>query len=115
MQKYTNVVNICDYMSNPFIIYNNYDEIVNSYNLLVEEIFNYNLSINCNEDIKYMFTLAELSDYKYQIFNPMPKNIDEKKYICSEIDIYSKMDIDTLDIYRNNETKKIEITLEEEP
>ena len=88
VQNYTNCDSILQYLDNPCIIYNNYDEIVTNYRLLEEEIYNYNLSIN--SDKKYMFELSDFINKKSLYFYAINKDQNDKVYNCSNIDIFSK-------------------------
>ena len=66
--KYTNVKSIADFLENPLVIYDNYKDLQNSYNLLIEEIYDYNLSTNRNKNTKYMHHLEELNPKGKLIF-----------------------------------------------
>ena len=57
--KFLKPVNILDYFNNYKIIIDNYDEIEISYKFLMEEMFNYNQSLNL-KNVKYMHDFYEL-------------------------------------------------------
>ena len=59
--KYGETFSILDYLNNPIVFFNDYDAIENSYKLLVEEMFNYSISIELPGDTKYMNDLEMLS------------------------------------------------------
>lgn len=59
--KYGNVVNIVDYLNNPLVIFENYQQIKFSYERLLDEIFNYNQANDINQQEKYMFDFYDLN------------------------------------------------------
>ena len=67
LPNYTNVVNISKYFDNIITIYDDLDKIKQSYELLTDEILNYNKSIDGDPNRKYMFNLEEinLGDFTY--------------------------------------------------
>ena len=60
LPNYTEVTNINNYLDNPFIIYYNYDDLKKGYELLLEEIEDYNKTQERNE--KYMNNLDEIKE-----------------------------------------------------
>ncbi len=68
LPNYTEVVNIFDYLKGS-IVYNDFNQIKVSYDLLQEEIFNYNISINQPGNTKYMYDLEFLLKEKYINFS----------------------------------------------
>ncbi len=77
IEKYIETTNIEGYLNNPLIIYDNFTNIKNNYKLLIEEIKNYNKSINLPENTKYMYSLDEKIDKEYitfEDFNTAKKN-----------------------------------------
>ena len=60
LPKYTSVTNINDYLDSPLVIYNNYDELKKGYELLFDEIENYNTTQGQQE--KYMNNLDEIKE-----------------------------------------------------
>ena len=68
IEKYIETTNIEGYLNNPLIIYDNFTNIKNNYKLLIEEIKNYNKSINLPENTKYMYNLEEKIDKEYITF-----------------------------------------------
>lgn len=52
--KYGLGVNINSYLNDCLVVYDDYNQIQISYNLLVEEIFNYNISVNGDKNQTYM-------------------------------------------------------------
>ena len=60
LPKYTSVVNINDYLDNPLIIYHNYDDLKKGYELLLEEIEDYNKTQEHQE--KYMNNLDDIKE-----------------------------------------------------
>lgn len=92
IQDDTNYNSIINYLENPCILYNNYDEVLNNYNLLTEEILEFNESTNQNK--KYMFELNELLNKNSLYFYNMNKDKDDKVYNSSNIDIFSKVPLE---------------------
>ena len=92
LPKYIKTTNIFGYMKNGITIYDNYNDIKNNYNSLMEEISNYNSSINIKANTKYMYEFNEVEDSKAIIFenfnNKIKKNI--KTYKTNEIEPFKK-------------------------
>ena len=92
--KYTKVTNIEGYMNSPLTIYNNYQTIKTSYEMLIDEIKTYNASINKKEDTKYMHNLEKLISENHIIFEDFENQITNRKniqiYKCSEITPFPK-------------------------
>ncbi len=63
--KYTNVSSLIDYMDQPFIFFNDRDQVNKSFELLVEEMNDYKINNEFNLSTKFMFDLA--SNYKNEI------------------------------------------------
>ncbi|MEG2311279.1 MAG: transcription-repair coupling factor, partial [Bacilli bacterium] len=80
--KYEKVFNINAYIDKPIIIYNNYEDILSSYNLLVEEMFEYSQTIKCENNIQFMNELdsfAESNAIYFTLFDDKIKNITNKQ------------------------------------
>ncbi len=95
MQFEKNITNIKGYLENPITIYNNYHTLIVNYNLLLEEVKNYNISINQNPNTKYMFEFDKIMDQNPIIFEEFHNQKNAK--------IYNKVDIDQFP----KETQKI--------
>ena len=76
------VSSIKDYLDDCIVVYDNFDQIETSYKLLLEEIFNYNLSINGKPDQKYMFDFNQIVNEKEVYLTNFDNKISE---ITSEI------------------------------
>ena len=87
MQYEKNITNIAGYLNNPITIYNNYHTLMINYNLLLEEINNYNISINVSKKTKYMFSFEEIQDKEAIIFEEFDSQNKNAK-------IYNKVDIE---------------------
>lgn len=116
-QKYLNefesVTNISDYLDEPMVIYDDFNSLETSYNLLCEEMFNYSVS-NEEEGIKYMNTLDEVRVSKEKFLlnldNIIESKIDSRFYNSKEIEpfIGGLDDINNrLNIYINSKKKVI--------
>ena len=92
LPKYTNVINILNYMSNPIVCYNDLNAIMNSYEILLSEISEYKLNLPINEKIKFMF---EFDDIKVNDFYNFADILDSgARYNCANIQIYSSKPLD---------------------
>lgn len=59
--NYITPTNVLNFLNDPIIVYNDYDNIENGYRFLIEEIKNYNISLSLPIDTKYM---NEFDSYK---------------------------------------------------
>lgn len=88
MQHEKNITNITGYLNNPITIYNNYHTLLVNYNLLLEEIKNYNLSIDLDPNTKYMFDFEEVQEKKAIIFEEFHnQKANTKTKIFTKVDI----------------------------
>lgn len=87
MQYEKNITNITGYLSNPITIYNNFQNILVNYNLLLEEMENYNISIDLDKHTKYMFDLKEIQDKHPIIFEEFNNQINKNAKIYAKVDI----------------------------
>ena len=79
LYKYTDVLNIGGYLDNCCVFFNKYDDIKKGYEILVDEIFNYNVSLEVPTDTKYMFDFDEIknSSCRYFMTYKVNKLIDD--------------------------------------
>ena len=91
MPKKINTTNISGLFKHQ-TIYDNLTDITNNYNKLLEEIKNYNASIDRPENTKYMNDFNEIYEKDAIIFETFDNNIKSKikKYKTSEIEIFPK-------------------------
>ncbi len=89
MYKEKNITNITNYLTNPLTIYNNYQTLLVNYDMLLEEMRNYSISIDINPSTKYMFDLEEVLDHSPIIFEEFQNQPKEK-----QVKIYTKVEID---------------------
>ena len=80
------ISNLKSYLDNPIIVYKDYNQLVNSYKKLQEEIYDYCNTKSEKKDIKYMFEFQELEQKKYNIYlltiDNIINNVEiNKKYI----------------------------------
>ena len=88
MQYEKNITNIAGYLKAPITIYNNYHTLLVNYKLLLEEIENYNISINLDKKTKYMFTFEEIQDTNAIIFEEFHnQKLNTKTQIFTKVDI----------------------------
>ncbi len=91
--NYTKTVNINDYLTNSIVFFDDYTRLKTSYQLLLEEIFEYNLSLGVEQNKKYMNDFNEINTKETVYFedqdNPI-ENVNEiKKILCEEIEIFT--------------------------
>ena len=92
---------LIDYLDNPTIFYHNYNEIEVGYQKLVEEILNYNESINSNK--KYMHNLEDLKTKNDILLSNFDINVDNtQNYKSGTIEPFNQKDIlKRLESYKN--------------
>ena len=109
--KYTKVSSISEYLDNKITIYDNYHELNQNYEILLDEIYNYNLSNDRDKDTKYMHTFEEVQDKNPIIFETFDdgvkntiayKNVDIPPFKQNAKDIN-----DRLHLYLKNNKKVI--------
>ena len=110
--KYIKTTNIKGYLKQPLIVYDNFSNIKNNYQLLNEEITNYNKSLGLPENTKYMYNLEEVSDKNYIAFEDFNTNKKKKtiNYNVKEIEPFPniKEEINNrLEKYLNTKKKVI--------
>ena len=103
MQNEKGVINITGYLDNPLTIYNNYQTLTINYKNLLEEIKNYNKSIEINPNTKHMFDFNKIQDKNSIIFEQFDetfnnisskkvyKNVDISKFILNSKDINNRL------------------------
>ena len=89
LSKYSDVVNIGGYLGDACVFFNKYDHILTGNDLLVEEIFNYNVSLELPGDTKYMFDFNDIKNSKSISFMSFDNNMSYENSIS-----YSSLDID---------------------
>ena len=88
LPNYLKCENISNFMNNPIIFFNNYNQIFNSYKLLVDEINNYKIENNIDKNIKYMFELDEIKNNYIYYFDKYDENaIDYKSKAINNLNI----------------------------
>ena len=105
MQYEKGVTNIKGYLNNPITIYNNYHALTVNYNLLLEEITNYNISIDLPANTKYMFELDEVKAKSPIIF----EEFNNQK--TKDLKIYKKVDIEAFPKDKNQINERLNIYL----
>ncbi len=92
MDKYTIVTNISGYMEDYITVYDNYNDLKNNYNQLLEEIRNYNISTQREEDTSYMNDLNKINDKNAIIFEMFDngKGNNVKTYRTYQIEPFPK-------------------------
>ncbi len=91
--KYGEVANINNYVTNALVVYDDYNQIEVSNRLLVEEIFNYNVSINGDKSQLYMHDFYDIKP-KNELFlmnfdNAIKGLGDTENYTSSEIEPFT--------------------------
>ena len=101
-------VSIYNYLDG-LCVFEDYEGITASYNMLVEEMMNYSISNNKNPDTKYMFDLREIKFKETKYFETFDTALNKKdsiKYTCKDVDFafnkenYGKQIMDYLSIYK---------------
>ena len=88
MQYEKHITNITGYLANPITIYNNYHTLLVNYNLLLEEIKNYNISVDLDKKTKYMFNFEDVQDKNAIIFEEFHnQKSNTKTKIFTKVDI----------------------------
>lgn len=77
LSNYGSVSSISNYLDNCCVFFNNYDDIKNGYELLVDEIFNYNVSSEIEPAIKYMFDFDEVHNNLEVSFMSFDNSMDK--------------------------------------
>ena len=92
LYKYTDVSNIGGYLSDCCVFFNKYDDIKKGYEILVDEIFNYNVSLEVPSDTKYMFDFNEVKNSSEKYFmtfdNSLGKN-EQISYSSNDVDVFT--------------------------
>ena len=88
--KYGSVVNIGSFLGDCCVFFNKYDHIMTGYDLLVDEIFNYNVSCNLPGDTKYMFDFHDIINSKSISFLSFDNNMSYENFIS-----FNSSDIDS--------------------
>ena len=84
LPKYIDTQNIVQFMNNPIVFFNDYNEIYNSYKLLTEEMLNYKLENELDKNIKFMYELDEVkcnNIYYFDRYNEKDLIDYKSKYI----------------------------------
>ncbi len=74
MPKYVSVTNIEQYLDSPLVIYDNYSALKLNYDLLTEEIMNYNIGQNLPPKQKYMNDFYDIQNRNPIIFEDINSN-----------------------------------------
>ena len=92
LYKYTDVSNIGGYLSDCCVFFNKYDDIKKGYEILVDEIFNYNVSLEVSADTKYMFDFNDVKNSSEKYFmtfdNSLGKN-EQISYSSNDVDVFT--------------------------
>lgn len=76
---YTKITNINEYLNNPLIIYHNYSELEKNYELLQQEIEDYNKTNDYELSKKYMNNLEEIKELKINYLLNFDNSFNETK------------------------------------
>lgn len=97
--KYINPVSIINYFDDCCVVFEDYKQIEVSYRMLVDEIYNYNISINRATDFKYMNDFYDIKFKDCVYFTNFDNSVLDKtlqiKYDVKEVEpfIYNKEQI----------------------
>lgn len=81
LPNYEKANSIIDYLDSPIVIYNDKTSILNSYNLLCEEIINYKKNNSISNNTKFMFELNEIKVDQEIDFASFDNKYDSKKVV----------------------------------
>ena len=90
LPKYEDVVNITEFLENPIVAFNHYGDIEIGYELLQNEIFEYNSSKEVNDD--YMFSLQQLNPKNmiyFEKFDQLLRQNEVAYYESKKVDNFS--------------------------
>lgn len=102
-QKYlplfTEVSKISDYLDNPIIIYNDYNQLKNTYIRLAEEIFNYHVDHDNEKETSYMHDFEKI-------------NYNDELYVMSTDNILPNVKLSSIDAYSSKSANYYEGIIE---
>ncbi len=99
LPKYIDTQNIVQFMNNPIVFFNDYNEIFNSYKLLTEEMMNYKIENELDKSIKFMYELDEVKCNNIYYFD---------RYNEKELIDYKSKSIDNLNWNNNSAIEYLE-------
>lgn len=83
---------VLDYLNNPIVVFNDYNQLISSYKLLTEEIINYNKAREL--DKKYMFDFDEIKYQDAIYFSTFDNEVkfvkNKKKYVSKDVEPFGK-------------------------
>ena len=91
LKKIDQVVNISTF-EDSICFFDNYDQLVSSYNMLVEEMMTYSISNNNDPKYEYMFDFNKIKNKEEKYFNDFDNlliNKQEQRYNCQTINSFS--------------------------
>ena len=87
MQYEKDITNIAGYLNNPLTIYNNFHNLMVNYDLLLDEMKNYSISIDLPMKTKYMFDFENVKDKNAIIFEEFQNTKENKAKVYTKVDI----------------------------
>ena len=92
--KYGEVDSLVNYFDKVIVIFDNYKQIKNSYELLKKDIFNYNIDLKNDVQTKYMHDLDDIKPLNIKYIEDFDEEINcvknTKNYISYEIEPFNK-------------------------
>ena len=87
--------NIYEFLCEPIVFFNDYTDVKNSNELLIREIFEYNVSLNRAANYQYMNSFLDQTSFKFNNFVSFDNYINENKkvYLSSDVETF-KMPLD---------------------
>lgn len=88
LQLYTKPISLYDFMDEPIVFFNSYQEIEENYNNLLTEMAQYNTEIGSKEDNKYMHDFYSINPKVFKdfvTFDNITSN-DVESYICNDVE-----------------------------
>ena len=92
LNKYIEVTSISGYLDNHITVYDNYSDMLSNYEELMEEIRNYNISTEREENQTYMHHINDIKEDEKIIFETFDnqKGVDWITYKVSDIEAFPK-------------------------
>ncbi len=91
LKNYINPISLYKFMDEPFVFFNDYEGIKESYKSLIEEIYDYNVEQNIEQDFKYMNDFYDINVKSFKDFISFDNDTGNavEKYLSNDIENFS--------------------------